>query len=54
MIKLSNPKGILIAALIAVGLVGTYLYASQASAIPDTVMMTADSMGRVATFDATK
>lgn len=54
MIKLSNPKGILIAALIAVGLVGTYLYASQASAIPDTVMMTADSTGRVETFDATK
>ncbi|MEB0225470.1 hypothetical protein [Pseudomonas sp. 10S4] len=43
MIKLSNPKGILIAALIAVGLVGTYLYAGQGNNLPDTVMMTANS-----------
>jgi hypothetical protein len=54
MIKLSNPKGILIAALIAVGLVGTYLYAGQSNSLPDTVMMTADSTGMVETFDATK
>lgn len=55
MIKLANPKGILIAALIAVGLVGIYLYAGQGSKLPDTLMMTSrasqvdDTM-----FDATK
>ncbi|UVM52744.1 hypothetical protein LOY38_12305 [Pseudomonas sp. B21-015] len=54
-LKVSNPKGILIAALIATGLVGTYLYASQGNSIPDTVMMTTRATGgSEPTFDATK
>ncbi|MFJ7793068.1 hypothetical protein [Pseudomonas sp. NPDC096950] len=57
MIKLSQPKGILIAALIAVGLAGTYLYAGQSNSppVPDTVMMTSRATGPVGPrFDATK
>jgi hypothetical protein len=57
MIKLAHPKGILMAALIAVGLVGTYLYAGQGSTIPipDTVMMTSRDAGPIGPrFDATK
>jgi hypothetical protein len=54
-LKVSNPKGLLVAALIAIGLVGTYLYASQGSSIPDTVMMTTRATGANGpTFDATK
>ncbi|MEO6677384.1 MAG: hypothetical protein ABIO21_08410 [Pseudomonas sp.] len=55
MIKLSKPKGILIAALVAVGLAGTYLYAGQGISLPDKVMMTSREGGPVGpTFDATK
>ncbi|MDN3223149.1 hypothetical protein [Pseudomonas nunensis] len=55
MIRLSKPKGILIAALIAVGLGGTYLYAGQSSSLPDQVMMTSRETGPVGPrFDATK
>lgn len=54
-LKLSHPKHILIAALIAVGLVsGVCLYA-QTRSVPETVMMTADSTGiNGPLFDATK
>ncbi|MEB0048115.1 MULTISPECIES: hypothetical protein [unclassified Pseudomonas] len=55
MINVSNPKGILMAALIAVGLAGTYLYASQGPGLPGTVMMTSRATGTDGpTFDATK
>ncbi len=55
MIKVSNPKGILIAALIALGLVGIYQYAGQGSKLPDTLMMsTRISEESEPSYDATK
>jgi hypothetical protein len=55
MIKRSHPKGLLFAALISLGLVGTDLYAGQAVSLPDKVMMTSRDTGPMGPrFDATK
>ena len=51
----SNPKGLLIAALIAVGLAGTPVRTISASNLPDTIMMTSRATGASGPmFDATK